>query len=197
MGGLFHSKVRLCPLGYVYVLTVASVKHKNCFLFLFFSFFKISETYVNMKRVVRLSFICFLLFIHFFIFLIFHKNTGDNILPKKSCIAFNASVRFPILIFKRIKIFLSDFKVVWGSFKSHLTCWKSYPLSFVFSLFFFLIIREPGIPKGFALCTLLGGGELEGWKGCTFLSDGIRFPINGVGEERGGLGKNPSFSKLK
>lgn len=64
MGGLFHSKVRLCPLGYVYVLTVASVKHKNWFLFLFFSFFKISETYVNMKRVVRLSFICFLLFIY-------------------------------------------------------------------------------------------------------------------------------------
>lgn len=76
---------------------------------------------------------------------------------------------------------------MWGSFKSHLTCWKSYPPSFF--PFFFLIIREPGIPKGFALCTLLGGGELEGWKGCTFLSDGIRLPINGVGEERGGLGK--------
>lgn len=83
---------------------------------------------------------------------------------------------------------------MWGSFKLHLTCWKSYPLSFVFSLFFFLIIREPGIPKGFALCTLLGGGELEGWKGCTFLSDGIRFPINGVGEEGGGgWGKIPHF----
>lgn len=169
MGGLFHSKVRLCPLGYVYVLTVASVKHKNCFLFLFFSFLKISETYVNMKRVVRLSFICFLLFIHFFIFLIFHKNTGDNILPKKSCIAFNASVRFPILIFKRIKIFLSDFKVVWGSFKSHLTCWKSYPLSFVFSLFFF---NHQGTRDSQRFCTL----HAPGWRRVGGM-EGLHIPV--------------------
>lgn len=29
-------------------------------------------------------------------------------------------------------------------------------------------------------CTLLGGGELQEWKSCTFLSDGIRFPISGA-----------------
>lgn len=35
-----------------------------------------------------------------------------------------------------------------------------------------------GFPQ---VCTLLGGGELEEWKGCTFLSDGIRLPIGGAG----------------
>ena len=35
-----------------------------------------------------------------------------------------------------------------------------------------------GFPK---VCMLLGGGELEEWKGCTFLTDGIRLPISGAG----------------
>lgn len=36
---------------------------------------------------------------------------------------------------------------MWGSFKSHLTCWKSYPLSFVFSPFFFKSSGNQGFPK--------------------------------------------------
>lgn len=55
---------------------------------------------------------------------------------------------------------------------------------------FFLSARW-GFPK---VCMLLGGGELEEWKGCTFLPDGIRFPIGGAGAI---LENNPSFSKLK
>lgn len=34
-----------------------------------------------------------------------------------------------------------------------------------------------GFPK---VCLLLGGGELEEWKSCTFLMDGIRLPIGGA-----------------
>lgn len=35
-----------------------------------------------------------------------------------------------------------------------------------------------GLPKVY---TLLGGEELEEWKACTFLLDGIRLPISGAG----------------
>lgn len=50
-----------------------------------------------------------------------------------------------------------------------------------------------GIPQVY---TLLGGGEVEEWKGCTFLLDGITLPISREWE-----GVNwkitPHFSKLK
>lgn len=67
MGGLFHSKVRLCPLGYVYALTVASVKLKNCFLFLFF-FKKISETCKYEKSGASFLYLLLIIYLIYFLY---------------------------------------------------------------------------------------------------------------------------------
>lgn len=82
---------------------------------------------------------------------------------------------------------------MWGSFKSHLTCWKSYPLSFVFSLFF---LNHQGTRDSQRFCTL----HAPGWRRVGGM-EGLHIPVgwhqishqwSGWGE--GGIGKKiPHF----